>query len=423
MFKSIKKFFSYSNKKKSIDNLRNIEKITPVTKIFNSINIYSDESEIFYVGGCVRKCLNNEEIDDIDLTTNLTPDEVIDALKKSGIEYYESGKKHGTVTAIINNFKFEITTLREDLFTDGRHAEVKFTKDLKKDASRRDFTINSIYSNIDGDLFDPFNGKQDLEKGIIRFIGDPNARIKEDYLRILRYLRFFLNYSKVNHQTEVKKKILQNINGISKISKERLLDELKKIIFSKGFLAIKKDEFSKKILELIFPEFNQYYFIKPDNKKLLELIRKKDFILILSAMMTKNMDELKYFLFKYPISNKDKNRINFLIKKFDELSDKNFFKKENLMKLNYKVGKPILLDLLNLKILVSNKNHKLLEDTFRTVLKQNVPIFPIKAENLMKNYKLKEGKFLGTKLDEIEQYWIENNFKISNEEIKRLIHS
>ena len=140
-------------------------------------------------------------------------------------------------------------------------------------------------------------------------------------------------------------------------------------------------------------------------------------------MMTKNMDELKYFLFKYPISNKDKNRINFLIKKFDELSDKNFFKKENLMKLNYKVGKPILLDLLNLKILVSNKNHKLLEDTFRIVLKQNVPIFPIKAENLMKNYKLKEGKFLGTKLDEIEQYWIENNFRISNEEIKRLIHS
>ena len=116
--------------------------------------------------------------------------------------------------------------------------------------------------------------------------------------------------------------------------------------------------------------------------------------------------------------NDIKNQINKLI-----LDKKNFFKKENLMKLNYKVGKPILLDLLNLKILVSNKNQKLLEDTFRIVLKQNVPIFPIKAENLMKNYKLKEGKFLGTKLDEIEQYWIENNFKISNEEIKRLIHN
>ena len=104
-------------------------------------------------------------------------------------------------------------------------------------------------------------------------------------------------------------------------------------------------------------------------------------------------------------------------------SDKNFFKKENLMRLSYKEGKPFLLDLLNLKVLVSNKNHELLEDTFQTVLKQSVPIFPIKAENLMKNYNLKEGKFLGSKLDEIEQYWIKNNFKISKEEIKKLIYS
>ena len=350
MLQNIKNFFSVSNKRKSKDNIKNIKKIAPVVKIFNSVDTFSDESEIFYVGGCVRKCLNNEEIDDIDLSTNLMPDEVINVLTRSGIEYFESGKKHGTVTAKIDNFKFEITTLREDLFTDGRHAEVKFTKDLKKDASRRDFTINSIYSNINGDLFDPFDGKQDLEKGIIRFIGDPNARIKEDYLRILRYLRFFLNYSKTKHNSEVKKKILQNINGISKISKERLLDELKKIIFSKGFVEINKDEFSKKILELVFPEFNQYDFINPNNKKLLELIRKKDFILILCAMMTKNIEELKYFLFKYPISNKDKNRINFLIKKFNELSDKNFFKKENLIRLSYKEGKPFLLDLLNLKV-------------------------------------------------------------------------
>ena len=97
---------------------------------------------------------------------------------------------------LIDDNKFEITSLREDILTDGRHAKVKFSKDWKKDASRRDFTINSIYSDREGNLFDPFNGKKDLEKGFVNFIGDPDKRIKEDYLRILRYLRFFLNYSK-----------------------------------------------------------------------------------------------------------------------------------------------------------------------------------------------------------------------------------
>ena len=101
------------------------------------------------------------------------------------------------------NYKFEITSLREDISTDGRHAKVKFSKDWKKDASRRDFTINSIYSDGEGNLFDPFNGKKDLENGLIKFIGDPDKRIKEDYLRILRYLRFFLNYSKQKHNLEI----------------------------------------------------------------------------------------------------------------------------------------------------------------------------------------------------------------------------
>ena len=112
-------------------------------------------------------------------------------LKKENIDYYETGLNHGTITAVINEYKFEITSLRKDISTDGRHATVAFSKNWKEDASRRDFTINSIYSDKDGNLFDPYNGKSDLEKGYVKFIGDVDERIKEDYLRILRYLRFF----------------------------------------------------------------------------------------------------------------------------------------------------------------------------------------------------------------------------------------
>ena len=122
-----------------------------------------------------------------------------EVLKENKIDFYETGIEHGTITALIEGYKFEITSLREDILTDGRHAKVKFSKNWKEDALRRDFTINSIYADEDGNLFDPFEGKKDLENGFVNFIGDADKRIKEDYLRILRYLRFFAHYSKHPH--------------------------------------------------------------------------------------------------------------------------------------------------------------------------------------------------------------------------------
>ena len=161
---------------------RNIKKVTEVEKIFKAIHSFSANSKIRYVGGCVRKIINKEKIDDIDLAVNLKPQEVCEALKKQNIKYYESGIEHGTITALINDIKFEITSLRKDIDTDGRHAKIEFTENWKEDASRRDFTINSIYADIEGSLFDPFNGKKDLENGKIDFIGDTETRIKEDTL-------------------------------------------------------------------------------------------------------------------------------------------------------------------------------------------------------------------------------------------------
>ena len=171
---------------------KKIKKETEINKIFNAISSFSKNGEIRYVGGCVRKIINKEKVDDIDLAVNLNPTDVCKALKQVGIKYYESGIEHGTITALINNNKFEITSLRKDIDTDGRHAKVEFSNSWKDDASRRDFTINSIYADIDGNLFDPFDGKKDLESGKVDFIGDAETRIKEDYLRILRYVRFFL---------------------------------------------------------------------------------------------------------------------------------------------------------------------------------------------------------------------------------------
>ncbi len=156
----------------------------------------ADGGEARFVGGCVRNALCNRKVIDIDIATPLKPDEVIERLTAAKIHYVPTGLKHGTVTAIVDGKPFEITTLRVDVQNHGRHADVAFTADWKADAARRDFTINAMSATPDGDLYDPFNGVDDLRKGRVIFVGDAEKRIAEDILRILRYFRFLAHFGK-----------------------------------------------------------------------------------------------------------------------------------------------------------------------------------------------------------------------------------
>ena len=418
----LNKFFLTSNNLNNFSkNIKDLSKKTPVSKIFDAINLYSSDSEIRYVGGCIRKLLNNEKVDDIDLATNLEPDKVCESLKKNNINYYKTGIKHGTITAIIDNYKFEITTLREDISTDGRHATVKFSKDWRNDASRRDFTINSIYSDKEGNLFDPFNGKNDLEKGIINFIGNVNDRIQEDYLRILRYLRFFLNYSKVKHNLEIIRKLKMNIGGVSILSKERLLDELKKISKLDTLEKLSKDKHSLDLILLIFPELkNVKIFSYLDlNKK--KFLKKVDFIFLLSLLIIDGSDNVDYFLYKYNISKKDQKRIKIIDNFFKEKINLKTFTTNNINKLFYYNGKEAVIDILTFKIIKSKKFDQIIFDLIDHYKNKSKPIMPIGADVLMTKYKIPEGKLLGDKLKIIEQEWVNNDFKISDKEVRNII--
>ena len=424
MINLINKIFSYSkdlNNNKS--SLKDLKKKKSISILFSSIKNYSEKSEIRYVGGCVRKTLNNEVIDDIDFAVNLNPQECIEALKKNNIKYYESGIKHGTITAIINNNKFEITSLRKDLISDGRHAKVLFSKKWHEDASRRDFTINAIYSDLDGNLYDPYNGKKDLENGKIEFIGDIEKRIKEDYLRILRYIRFFINYSQQEHSSEVKRIIKRNINGISVVSSERLLDEFKKLFKSKFFLNLFKDSFCQEIIQLIFPQFKNFELFKKLNNFAKKKITEIDFILLISLMIIDDSDNVDYFIYKFNLSNAEKNRILFLKKFYNERKEKKYFSENNLLKVLYYNGKQSIEDLLYFEIIKSKNLNKKLLDLVDFFKDKEVPIFPVKAKNLMEKYNIPEGKLLGVKLKKIEEKWIDGNFNVSEREIALILKS
>ena len=401
---------------------KDLLKYTPTKKIFDSINKFSSNSEIRFVGGCVRKILNKENVDDIDLATNLSPPQVCEALKNNNINFYESGIEHGTITAVIENYRFEITSLREDVKTDGRHAEVKFSTDWKKDASRRDFTINSIYSDIKGNLFDPFDGKDDLENGLIKFIGDPEQRIKEDYLRILRYLRFFLKYSNQKHNPLILKIIKKNLDGILNLSKERLLDELKKYTKYKVLTKLSKDKLSLELFNIIFPEIKMIKHFTKLNTFAEKKVKEGDFIFLLSLLIIDGTDNTDYFIYKFNISKKDQRRLKIIDQFFKKKITATSFSEKNLNKFFYFYGKEAVIDVLSYRLFFQKKIDKNLLNFIQLFQSKILPTMPIGAKTLMEKYDIPEGKNLGNKLKLIEEEWVNNNFQLSSKQIERIIN-
>ena len=416
------RIFSRSNNLDYISN--NIQKITnstPVKKIFNAINSYSSKSEVRYVGGCLRKVINQEQVDDIDLATNLEPNKVCEALQQKKIAFFETGIEHGTITAVIDKYKFEITSLREDISTDGRHAQVKFSDDWKEDSLRRDFSINSIYSDCYGNLFDPHNGIEDLKNGDINFIGNVDKRIKEDYLRILRYVRFFLGYSKKPHNSQILKRLKINIGGVLKISKERLLDELKKITDLEKLEKLNKDKPSFELISLIFPELKNLDVFSKLNSFQKEILKKNDFIFLLSVMIIDDKDNADYFLYKFNLSKKNQKRIKMIDNFYKQKVNSKTFTEHNLNKIFYYNSLEAVIDILNFRVIRSKKFDKKILELIKLYQNKSIPLMPIDADLLMTKYKIPQGKMLGDKLKKIEEQWVNNNFVISSSEIETIV--
>ena len=371
-----------------------------------------------FVGGCVRKYLSNEKIDDIDIATILTTDQIKEKFKDTKFKVIDTGTKHGTVTIVSENHKVELTTLRKDIKTDGRHAEVEYTDNWQQDSERRDFTINAIYMDTNGKLYDPQMGIVDLKNKNIKFIGDPQKRIEEDYLRIVRFVRFKVMYDIVVEPT-TSNAIKQNLDGIKKISKERIFIELLKILSLKNFLTINQSSNLKEIFSMIFPEF--LYLNRLERLKKVYQYSEAHLDILLAVILIDEKGNHEYFTHKYNASNKIKETL----KKFNEnliklKNDKEFFNK-NLIKNVYINGKNhlIALNLINFSI-----NSKVKENDFsktlHRILKIKVPIFPIDGDTL-KQKGMQEGQMLGSVLKTLEKEWINNNFKISNERVEEII--
>ena len=217
----------------SPNNLKIFENLPPeVLKIFA---IFGENIRL--VGGSVRDLILEKKVNDYDFACKFLPAEIQKILKAHNIKSIPTGLKYGTITAVINNKNFQITTLRKDENQQGRACDVNFVEDFFEDAKRRDFTINALYLDYLGEIHDYFNGLADLKNHKVRFILDAKTRIQEDYLRILRFLRFSCNYA-YEFDKEDLEACLEYKNSLKKLSKERVREEFLKIIFSKNSAQI-----------------------------------------------------------------------------------------------------------------------------------------------------------------------------------------
>jgi len=389
-------------------------------EIFKLLNSEEEQVVCLFVGGCVRDILYGKEVSDIDFATSLNPETVKNKLKSANISYNDSFEHYGSIKVFINEKTFEINSLRKDFDNDGRHSNIIFTQDWKQDALRRDFTINAIYSDLDGRVYDPFKGVEDLNNGILRFIGDPEKRIKEDYLRALRYFRFFIQFSKVDYDDYIINCIKNNQDHIEKLSNTRLIEELKKILLSGESHKLFENYFVKDLYLSVYKGIK--YLTRLEFKRKKKVLNKDiDWIIILSLLLIDQTKNYERFVKDFNLSNEIKNRFSKLQSQFTFKTPDTIEKIDNLKKGVLKFGVSAVIDFIHFQYLINDKyDYDLYQKNLKIIKEINPPSFEFNTEILIKKG-FKEDKNLGNALKFLEQRWLANNYEIREKDINDAI--
>lgn len=389
-------------------------------EIFKLLNSEEEQVVCLFVGGCVRDILYGKEVSDIDFATSLNPETVKNKLKSANISYNDSFEHYGSIKVFINEKTFEINSLRKDIDNDGRHSNIIFTQDWKQDALRRDFTINAIYSDLDGRVYDPFKGVEDLNNGTLRFIGDPEKRIKEDYLRALRYFRFFIQFSKVDYDDYIINCIKNNQDHIEKLSNTRLIEELKKILLSGESHKLFENYFVKNLYLSVYKGIK--YLTRLEFKRKKKVLNKDiDWIIILSLLLIDQTKNYERFVKDFNLSNEIKNRFSKLQSQFTFKTPDKIEKIDNLKKGVLKFGVSAVIDFIHFQYLINDKyDYDLYQKNLKIIKEINPPSFEFNTEILIKKG-FKEDKNLGNALKFLEQRWLANNYEIREKDINDAI--
>jgi poly(A) polymerase len=362
-----------------------------------------------FVGGAIRNTLLGRDVADIDIATPLVPEEVVRRLDAAKIASVLTGIAHGTVTAIANGKPFEVTTLRRDVSTDGRRATVAFSTEWAEDAQRRDFTINALYANTDGEIFDYCGGLADIEAGRVRFIGDATARIREDYLRILRLFRFHAWYGKGEIDSEALHAAAAEKAGIAQLSGERIQKEMLRLLEAENPVPMLRAMAASGILGDILPgplniarserlaTIDSASFFAPDP------------VLRLAALLANDSAQVETIADRFKLSNADRARLEDLAGAKEKIVS--YLSIREVRKLLYRIGMPRFKDRVFLRWAEDPKESNAIQWRALLALADawQRPTFPLTGSNVM-TAGVAEGPLVGRILAEVEDWWIDSDF-------------
>ncbi|KQS76908.1 poly(A) polymerase [Rhizobium sp. Leaf384] len=392
-------------------------------RVFALLN--AEGGEVRVVGGAVRNALMGADVDEVDLATTLTPDAVTARAEAAGIKAVPTGIAHGTVTLVVDGVPFEVTTLRRDVATDGRHAEVAFGTDWAVDAARRDLTMNALYATESGEVIDLVGGIADIEKGMVRFIGPAADRVAEDYLRILRFFRFFAWYGAFRPDADGLRASAQAKGKISTLSAERIWAELKKLLSARDPGRALLWMRTSGVLTEILPESEKWGIDAIPGLVAAEqaLGWSADPLLRLAAMVPPDPDRLDAMASRLRLS-KAESAVMQAFAKAGAIKDT--IAETALDRLLYREGRNGVV--FRLKLALASVRQKVEADgdamaanarlgrLLDRALAWQKPVFPVSGGDLIASG-MSPGPAMGAKLGELEESWIASGFRESRDSL------
>lgn len=385
----------------------------------------ADGEEARIVGGPVRNALLGLPVTDIDIATTCRPDETIRRIEAAGLKAVPTGVEHGTVTVVAEGRPFEVTTLREDIETDGRHAKVRFGKDWAADSKRRDFTINALYATATGEVIDLVGGAADIRTQTLRFIGEAEDRIREDYLRILRFFRFFAWYGRGRPDADGLRAVTRLKEGLSRLSPERVWNELRKLLSaedpSRALLWMRQCG----VLTAVLPESERWGIdtIHPLTMAEAELGWQADPLLRLMAIVPPDAARLTELSRRLRLSNAERDRLV----AFAQAEPVTAEESDGSLRARLYFGdRQAIIDRLRLALATARGKPDALSEAARLSAQLSMaerfqaPPMPVTGDDLMAAG-IRKGPELGQTLDRLRRAFVESGFTLPREKLLDLV--
>ena len=392
-------------------DMRKIVRSPHIVKLFEAVEEHG--GTLRFVGGAVRDTLAGLSGFDLDLATDLSPDELVEACMDFRLKTMPIGLKSDTTGVVIDNQILEVASLKRHVLLDSGRTEEVFTDDWSADAAERDLTINAVYADLRGNVFDYYNGIDDLEHGIVRFIGNAESQIKKDYLRIMRFFRFYSKFAKTPMDKEALEACIKLKDGLRSVAIERVRDELFKLLVTPNVTETLRIIFDNDILGYFLPPSQHLDALWRLTKIVADAQYEGNFLRRLFVLYQPNASEAENIAGVLRFTKKQKE--TFIKWAKINLDAEHMISPQERLKYVYRYGKQWLIDKILLEIAIRNLHINRLGEVLREIENAVVPIFPLRGRDVAA--KINDGAQIGRALAMLEQRWIDSDFTLTRDEL------